>query len=332
MKKILYTVVSLVLLVFLLFFPRESLASAQEGMQLWLNILLPTLLPFMILTGVLIRTDMIGQRLTPMESIWQKIFGVSPAGAYAVLFGLLCGYPMGAKLTSDLYASRKISRREAQYLLTFTNHASPMFISSYLIHTCMNGQVSALEVFSLLLGSAFLTMLCMRLWFFRTGSRYTAGFSPIYTSKKETSSDSSGSHTGCLYYERFRNDHQTGRVYSYVLDPDCLCTSFLEKSVHTFVCAVLPPGNDYRASQSRTLRSEPGNKISLCPGHCRTRRCLHHCTNTKPRDRRTLPASLSRIQACECADRHTTILILRQDHLRDCHPQLPWQVRHGKNL
>ena len=55
MKKILYTVVSLVLLVFLLFFPRESLASAQEGMQLWLNILLPTLLPFMILTGVLIR-------------------------------------------------------------------------------------------------------------------------------------------------------------------------------------------------------------------------------------------------------------------------------------
>ena len=87
----------------------------------------------------------------PMESIWQKIFGVSPAGAYAVLFGLLCGYPMGAKLTSDLYASRKISRREAQYLLTFTNHASPMFISSYLIHTCMNGQVSALEVFSLLL-------------------------------------------------------------------------------------------------------------------------------------------------------------------------------------
>lgn len=191
MKKILYTVVSLVLLVFLLFFPRESLASAQEGMQLWLNILLPTLLPFMILTGVLIQTDMIGQRLPPMESIWQKIFGVSPAGAYAVLFGLLCGYPMGAKLTSDLYASRKISRREAQYLLTFTNHASPMFISSYLIHTCMNGQVSALEVFSLLLGSAFLTMLCMRLWFFRTGSRYTAGFSPIYTSKKETSSDSS---------------------------------------------------------------------------------------------------------------------------------------------
>ena len=119
-----------------------------------------------------------------MESIWQKIFGVSPAGAYAVLFGLLCGYPMGAKLTSDLYASRKISRREAQYLLTFTNHASPMFISSYLIHTCMNGQVSALEVFSLLLGSAFLTMLCMRLWFFVQAAG-TLLASPRYTHQKK---------------------------------------------------------------------------------------------------------------------------------------------------
>lgn len=120
-----------------------------------------------------------------MESIWQKIFGVSPAGAYAVLLGCSVVIPWEPNLLPDLYASRKISRREAQYLLTFTNHASPMFISSYLIHTCMNGQVSALEVFSLLLGSAFLTMLCMRLWFFRTGSRYTAGFSPIYTSKRD---------------------------------------------------------------------------------------------------------------------------------------------------
>lgn len=268
MKKILYTVVSLVLLVFLLFFPRESLASAQEGMQLWLNILLPTLLPFMILTGVLIRTDMIGQRLTPMESIWQKIFGVSPAGAYAVLFGLLCGYPMGAKLTSDLYASRKISRREAQYLLTFTNHASPMFISSYLIHTCMNGQVSALEVFSLLLGSAFLTMLCMRLWFFRTGSRYTAGFSPIYTSKKETSSDSS---PGAILDASIMNGFETiTKLGGYILMFSILTTGLHSLSLSglnpeiKYLCALVTVvlGGACITAQTRSLVTE---ELSLLP-------------------------------------------------------------------
>ena len=114
MKKILYTVVSLVLFVFLLFFPRESLASAQEGMQLWLNILLLALLPFMILTGVLIRTDMIGQRLTPMESIWQKIFGVSPAGAYAVLFGLLCSSGNTDRSSAERHSSKEPRRAQGR--------------------------------------------------------------------------------------------------------------------------------------------------------------------------------------------------------------------------
>ena len=200
MKNFLYTLISVLLLLFLLFFPQEALGSAQEGMKLWLNILLPTLLPFMILTGILVRTDQISRLPKPIEPFWQKIFGVSSSGAYAVLFGLLCGYPMGAKLTSDLYASQKISHNEAQYLLTFTNHASPMFISSYLIHTCMGGQVSAFNVFGLLLCSAFITMCLMRLWFFRknasarsygTDSRHTACASSIHTAKKETSPDSS---------------------------------------------------------------------------------------------------------------------------------------------
>lgn len=181
MKKFLYTIISILLLLFLLFFPQEALISAQEGMQLWLNLLLPTLLPFIILTGILIRTDLISGLLRPLEPFWKKIFGISPAGAYALLLGLLCGYPMGAKLTSDLYTGRKISRQEAQYLLTFTNHASPVFIRSYLIHTCMNGQVSAFEVFGLLLSSAFITMNLMRWWFF---SRNTA--LEFYDTKKET--------------------------------------------------------------------------------------------------------------------------------------------------
>ena len=44
----------------------------------------------------------------------------------------------GAKITSDLYGCGRISKREAEYLLTFTNHASPVFIYTYLIHICLN--------------------------------------------------------------------------------------------------------------------------------------------------------------------------------------------------
>ena len=66
-----------------------------------------------------------------LAPVWSHVFGISPSGAYALLLGLLCGYPMGTKITSDLYGCGRINRREAEYLLTFTNHASPVF---YFIH------------------------------------------------------------------------------------------------------------------------------------------------------------------------------------------------------
>lgn len=186
MKKFFYTMISILLLLFLMLYPEEALLCAQKGMQLWLNILIPTLLPFMILTGILIRTDLISQLLLPLESFLKKAFGISPAGACALLFGLLCGYPMGAKVTSDLYTGQKISHREAQYLLTFTNHASPVFINSYLIHTCMKGQFPAFRIFGILLASGWLTMTVMRLGYFRGNT-----LSEISGTKKETSSSDS---------------------------------------------------------------------------------------------------------------------------------------------
>ena len=70
---------------------------------------LPVLLPFLILTGILIHTNMAGKLLQPVEVIWNKVLGVSAAGAYAVIVGALCGYPVGAKITSDLYENHQIS-------------------------------------------------------------------------------------------------------------------------------------------------------------------------------------------------------------------------------
>lgn len=57
MKNSLYRRKSRIACVFYFFHGKVWLPH-RKGMQLWLNILLPTLLPFMILTGVLIRTDM----------------------------------------------------------------------------------------------------------------------------------------------------------------------------------------------------------------------------------------------------------------------------------
>ena len=119
------------LLVFLLLHPAESLSCARAGMTLWLNTLIPTLLPFIILTGMLTHTGHIRKLLLPFESFFHIFPGVSIWGGYVFVLGMLCGYPLGAKLASDLYGLHKISKKEALYLTTFCNNPSPAFIITY---------------------------------------------------------------------------------------------------------------------------------------------------------------------------------------------------------
>lgn len=174
---------------FLLRFPEEALSAAREGMSLWLNTLLPTLLPFLILTGILLHTDAIEKLLHPFARFWKAALGLTPGGAYAFFLGILCGYPMGAKTAADLCACQKISRREAEYLLTFSCNPSPAFLLNYLAVTCLGGRTPAIEILGTLFAASVISMLFFR---FVVYKNQTTGSFLKNTSKKETSPSSQG--------------------------------------------------------------------------------------------------------------------------------------------
>lgn len=182
MKRKLMIAGVLLLLLFLLQYPQEALTASREGMTLWLNTLIPTLLPFLILTGFLVHTDGIDKILAPFSLLWKKLFGLSAYGAYAFLIGLLCGYPMGAKLTTDLFQYGKIDRTEAQYLLTFSNNASPVFLTTYLAHICLQDKIPLKEIIFILILADLLCMLFFRFIIYKNNTVTSTSFS-----KKETS-------------------------------------------------------------------------------------------------------------------------------------------------
>ena len=117
----------------MLCFPKETLSGASDGLLLWFQIVLPTLLPFFILTNLLIYTNSIYYICYVCSPLLQRLFSVSPNGSFAVLSGFLCGYPVGAKVTADLTKTGHISDSEAKYLLSFCNNTSPAFIMSYIV-------------------------------------------------------------------------------------------------------------------------------------------------------------------------------------------------------
>lgn len=167
MKTKIYTATVLFVLIFLLRFPAEALAAAREGLHLWLYTLIPTLLPFIILTGFLIHTNGIEKIFSPLKKVWKILFGLSPTGAYAMVTGMLCGYPVGAKTASDLFKYEKIGKRETEYLLTFCNNPSPVFIVTYLGDICLRGSVPISKITGILLFSNCICMLFFRFIIYR---------------------------------------------------------------------------------------------------------------------------------------------------------------------
>lgn len=133
MKQIFYAIASIAFFFLMLCFPKETLSGASDGLLLWFQIVLPTLLPFFILTNLLIHTNSIVYISYVCSPLLQRLFSVSANGSFAVLAGFLCGYPVGAKVTADLAKTKRISLSEAKYLLSFCNNTSPAFIMSYIV-------------------------------------------------------------------------------------------------------------------------------------------------------------------------------------------------------
>lgn len=138
MRNSIYKIILLSVFFLCLIFPVQTLEGAVSGLMLWFDILLPTLLPFIIITTLIVRTQaftLINHILSP---VLERIFHTSKSGSFAILVGFLCGYPMGAKVINDLYKTNAISYHEAQYLLSFCNNTSPMFIVSFVMNQTLH--------------------------------------------------------------------------------------------------------------------------------------------------------------------------------------------------
>ena len=60
------------LLLFL--FPEESVAAAREGISLCVDVLIPSLFPFFVLSSLLISTGLAGLCARPLESFMRPLF------------------------------------------------------------------------------------------------------------------------------------------------------------------------------------------------------------------------------------------------------------------
>ena len=159
------TIPILILFFSMLSFPQTVFTGASYGLVLWFRHVLPTLLPYMILINVLICTPALHWICRITSTFLCPLLGTSYYGTFAVLTGFLCGYPMGAKTTSDLLNVNKISRSEASYLLSFCDNTSPAFILSYVVAQNMKERNLCIPFFLILTFTPLMLSFIFRLFY-----------------------------------------------------------------------------------------------------------------------------------------------------------------------
>ena len=144
MKKLYLLIFCALCITLTLAFPVEISAGIKKGIILSLYSVIPSLLPFILITNYMYEKGLcyyIGKLLYPLLNFF---FKVTINGAYIILVGFLSGYPIGAKVIGEMVSSGNISKAEGKYLITFCNNTSISFLINYIICTCLKSSLPVL--------------------------------------------------------------------------------------------------------------------------------------------------------------------------------------------
>lgn len=124
----LFYILILFLMVSIIKDPALSINSAKSGLNIWFNVLLPSLLPFFILSELLILSGFVKTFGNFLKPIMKPFFNVSGEGSFPLIMSMVSGYPVGSKLTCSLRRKKIITKDEADRLICFTSTSGPLFM------------------------------------------------------------------------------------------------------------------------------------------------------------------------------------------------------------
>jgi sporulation integral membrane protein YlbJ len=119
---------ALLVTVTILRYPEAAFAASLDGLQIWFDIVLPALLPFFVMSEILMGLGVVHFIGVLLEPLMRPLFRIPGVGAFAVAMGLASGYPIGAKITAQLRRENLCNGVEGERLVSFANTADPLFM------------------------------------------------------------------------------------------------------------------------------------------------------------------------------------------------------------
>lgn len=164
LKKNFISYIFLLFTICLIMFSKSNIVAVKNGLTLWINNIIPSLFPFFIAVELLNYTNIPQIIGNCFKKIMKPFFHVPGIGAYALFMGVISGYPVGAKIVTDLRNKKLCTKEEGERLLTFTNNSGPLFIISSVGITLFNDTSIGLLLLTTHLLACFTVAIIFRYW------------------------------------------------------------------------------------------------------------------------------------------------------------------------
>src|SRR5690625_4168206 len=102
LKTVLLATITISITYLLMKFPDQSLEASIRGLNMWWEIVFPSLLPFFVTAELLIGFGVVSFIGVLFEPIMRPLFNVPGEGSFAWIMGMASGYPSGAKISTRL--------------------------------------------------------------------------------------------------------------------------------------------------------------------------------------------------------------------------------------
>lgn len=117
--------------------------------MLWYKNVVPILLPFMLISSLVV------ERISTGRNRRTALFST-------IFLGVLCGYPIGARVTDEYVTSGMYEKKTGNMILPLCNNSSPMFISGYIVSRILKNKISFFTAMLIIyVPYVFVTLICL---------------------------------------------------------------------------------------------------------------------------------------------------------------------------
>ncbi|EOS56595.1 nucleoside recognition domain-containing protein [Paenibacillus barengoltzii] len=119
---------AVLLVICVVYAPGEAFKASGEGLTIWWRIVFPALLPFIVLSQMLIASGFAHGLGALLEPFTRRALGLPGSFGWVLPLGMTAGFPAAAEAAVTLHKQGKITAREAERLAAAAHFCSPMLL------------------------------------------------------------------------------------------------------------------------------------------------------------------------------------------------------------